>query len=62
MSFLFHTSGSVGALGEQSPGATRPFPLPGTSTTTRDPFSDDAGRWIGASVPLEQRTLHGLGP
>ena len=24
MSFLFHTSGSVGALGEQSPGATRP--------------------------------------
>ncbi len=23
MSFLLHTSGSVGALGEQSPGATR---------------------------------------
>ena len=24
MSFLFHTSGSVGAPGEQFPGATRP--------------------------------------
>ena len=24
MSFLLHTSGSVGAPGEQSPGATRP--------------------------------------
>ena len=28
MSFLLHTSGSVGAPGEQSPGATRPFPFP----------------------------------
>ncbi len=26
MSFLLHTSGSVGAPGEQSPGATRPMP------------------------------------
>ena len=28
MSFLLHTSGSVGALGEQSPGATRPVSSP----------------------------------
>jgi hypothetical protein len=51
MSFLLHTSGSVGAPGEQSPGATRPSLDP--SLPTRTPHYRPG---TGGAAPLAKVT------